>query len=62
MQSLRLIHSECGGNVVLDRTRKPTMSPTEGDGTDLYQGVKCQACGAPLGLLANIDEVTYAKH
>lgn len=61
-QLLKLIHSECGGDLELDRSMMPLLSDGEGCSTDIYQGVMCMKCHKPLGILANIDEVPYAVY
>jgi hypothetical protein len=48
---LRLIHSECGGELEIDKGISPTVTK---DG-DIYYAVKCVGCNTRLGLLPNID-------
>ena len=53
---MRLIHSECGGILRIDRTVPVTITS---DGKDIYYGIRCEACSEKLGLLPNVDEATY---
>lgn len=51
---MRLIHSECGGELVIDYSY-PSLICEEADGhTDIYTPIKCHGCNARLGMLPNV--------
>lgn len=47
---MRLIHSECGGELEVDRSHPVTIMDKE-----IYNGVRCKVCKERLGVLANVD-------
>lgn len=52
-----LVCGSCGGQLVIDPlTARFTFPRDNGPGVDIYQGVKCIACGERQGVLANVSE------
>lgn len=52
-----LVHSECGGELLVDTSARTEVIAIPGRGFDLYKGIKCSSCNAQLGLLPNVDSV-----
>lgn len=58
------MHSDCPGGpfsgqrhgVVIDRAKEPLIEPgVRHEGSDILWPIKCNDCGAPLGVLANVE-------
>jgi hypothetical protein len=61
MPRMRLVHSACGGELVVDTAVPHMLLPGRGSATDVWYGVKCSACNEHLGLLANVDEAPNGR-
>lgn len=59
---MRLVHSECGGELKIDRGEKVRIMNWPDNRTDIFYPIKCEGCNEHLGLLPNVAEEDSLVH